>query len=126
MERDRREQSKALIQCVQGPEGHGRLIVKRANLASSSEVFANQIRRENAAAVRHWITLNRRSSGSQDKPVWGVGWVQPCLSLISPQCSDSASDSVSFLTVTPADLRLPGCQSPCDLVSLCAWLWAWC
>ena len=126
MERDRREQRKALIQCVQGPEGHGRLIVKRANLASSSEVFANQIRRENAAAVRHWITLNRRSSGSQDKPVWGVGWVQPCLSLISPQCSDSASDSVSFLTVTPADLRLPGCQSPCDLVSLCAWLWAWC
>ena len=53
MERERGEHSKALIQCVQGPEGHGRLVVKRANLASGSEVFANQIRRENAAAVRH-------------------------------------------------------------------------
>ena len=53
MERERREQSKALIQCVQGPEGHERLTVKHANLASSSEVFANQICTENAAAVRH-------------------------------------------------------------------------
>lgn len=70
----------ALIQCVQGPEGHGRLIIKRANLASAQRCLQINQRECNCSQTQTLHEQEELWVPGQTQHYLGVGvWVQPTL-----------------------------------------------